>query len=174
MRIFRTLLLSSLGLVAGCGGCDSCFGRPEALDDASFPSEPARSAAPRVVDAGPAQVEKDASADAPSDSAAATTDAAYLTAPSAIPRPRSAPMPLGGFQTCGVYDGPLCEKTCPKGNCRQECDGVRCDLSCAAGYCSQLCGAEGTCKMTCNGGHCVQVCAKAEGCTKECAGGSCE
>ena len=35
-------------------------------------------------------------------------------------------MAVGAFQSCGRYDGPLCEKPCPKGNCRQECDGVEC------------------------------------------------
>ena len=93
---------------------------------------------------------------------------------SQLPRPKAPPkMPLGAFQTCGVYDGPICEMVCKGGNCRQECDGVECVFKCPDGYCSQLCGAEARCKMTCGGGHCVQACAKSEGCTKECTGGDC-
>jgi hypothetical protein len=95
------------------------------------------------------------------------------SAPVPPPRPK-APMPMGAFQSCGTYDGPLCVKDCKNGACRQECDGVKCELNCADGYCSQLCGLSGDCKLTCKGGHCIQVCARQESCVKECAGGDCQ
>ena len=97
----------------------------------------------------------------------------YLTGPPAPKLTSKPPMPSGAIQSCGVYDGPLCQKECSRGNCRQDCDGVSCELSCPGGWCSQLCGEQGKCKMTCSGGHCAQACTKQEGCTKDCTGGDC-
>lgn len=171
MRLLHGIFLLSLGAATGCGGCDSCFGTKQPGDDvpASTPSTAVPLQQPKAIDAGPAEP-------APSDGGA-RDDAATASVPvltlSAVPRPSGAPMPLGAFQSCGVYDGPRCEKTCDKGNCRQECDGVECELLCRGGYCSQLCGPEAKCRMTCPGGHCVQVCTNAEGCIKECTGGDC-
>lgn len=168
MRFTRVLFLSALAMVSGCGGCNSCFGRAEPGDyDATTPVA-TTTARPLAADAGP-KAEPE-----PADAAVAkpaTTEP--VPRASGVPRPK-APMPLGEFQVCGVYDGPRCEKKCDKGACRQECDGVECELSCKAGYCSQLCGASGKCAMSCAGGHCVQVCTNPEGCIKTCAGGSCE
>jgi len=169
MSIMRTAFFFALALVSGCGGCDSCIGKPGAEDAA--PESTAT--APPVVVAKP-----DAASDAGS-----VKDAAEASAPMPVTllrdadapllRPK-APMPLGAFQSCGVYDGPVCEKKCDKGACRQECDGVECVLTCAGGYCSQLCGIDGKCRMTCTGGHCVQACTKGEDCKKECSGGDCQ
>ena len=170
MRLPRIVFYSSLALVTGCGGCDSCFGtaQPGDYDATPITTTTAKPLA-AAADAGSAVVEPhDAAADA-----TPPAPAEPAPRPSALPRPK-APMPLGAFQICGNYDGPLCTKDCPSGNCRQECDGVECALTCAGGYCSQLCGATGKCKLTCVGGHCVQACTKAEGCTKECSGGNCE
>jgi hypothetical protein len=173
MRFTRVLLLSALAImigVSGCGGCNSCFGTAQPGDyDATTPI--ATTARPATVgDAGP-KAEPEAT-DA-GDAAPAPANTEPVPRPSSVPRPK-APMPLGEFQVCGVYDGPRCEKKCDKGACRQECDGVECELSCKAGYCSQLCGASGKCAMSCAGGHCVQVCTNPDGCVKTCTGGSCE
>ena len=169
MRLIRILSVCALGMVAGCGGCDSCFG-PAPGDDAATPT--ATGSSPLVVADG--AVAPRADSDGGSDAGA--TDAAkdaWNSTPLSVPRPK-APMPIGAYQSCGVYDGPLCTKECANGNCRQDCDGVKCELTCKGGYCSQLCGPAGECKLTCKGGHCVQVCTKPEGCTKECAGGDCQ
>ena len=171
MRLMSTLFLFALAMTAGCGGCQSCFGTAQPGDDAATTAiAPSASAvSPLTKDAA---AEASASGDAAAD--AASYDGSFLVATDGgVPRPK-APMPLGEFQTCGVYDGPLCQKDCKKGNCRQECDGVGCALTCAGGYCSQLCGATGKCKLSCAGGHCVQVCSSPQDCTKECTGGSCE
>ncbi len=155
-------------MVTGCGGCDSCFGTAQPGDDAAAIST--ATSRPLTIDATPdATEERDAGNEAASDAAPSEP----VPRPSSVPRPK-APMPLGEFQVCGVYDGPRCEKKCLKGACRQECDGVDCELACSGGYCSQLCAGSGKCKMTCNGGHCVQVCTNPDGCDKQCAGGSCE
>lgn len=164
--------LSGLALVSGCGGCDSCLGAPSAEDAAAVtmePRPPPPLARPDV--ASDAARDDDAGREGAPEAAAEPTP--YLRDGGGLPRPK-APMPLGAFVSCGVYDGPACEKACPNGACRQECDGVECVLSCAAGYCSQLCGPTGRCRMTCNGGHCVQVCSNRADCIKECAGGGCE
>ena len=167
MRVMRTLFLAALALVSGCGGCDSCL-TPQSFEEAG----PAMTAPPALArpDGGAATRDEDAGRELPPK---ATAEPILLRDGGALARPKS-PMPTGAFQACGVYDGPLCPKVCPKGACRQECDGVECELTCAGGYCSQLCGATARCKMTCNGGHCIQACTVAEGCTKECAGGFCE
>ena len=171
MRVPRIVFYSSLALVTGCGGCDSCFGTAQPGDyDATAPittttAKPLATAA----DAAPAEPEE---RDAGKEAAAEPAAEPFQRAPS-LPRPK-APMPLGSFQVCGVYDGPVCTRDCKNGNCRQECDGVECVLTCPAGYCSQLCGAAGKCKMTCVGGHCVQACTKPEDCVKECSGGDCQ
>jgi hypothetical protein len=170
MQVMRIVFLSALGLVAGCGGCDSCFSKPSAEDDAAVPARAATAAPLAVADASEAAAPADEKSDAGSE---AGTEAVPVPRASSLPRPKG-PMPMGSFQSCGRYDGPLCEKTCPKGNCRQECDGVDCLLTCEKGYCSQMCGASAKCTMTCQGGHCVQACTKPEGCVKSCAGGSCE
>jgi hypothetical protein len=172
MRLIRIVFLSSLAMVTGCGGCDSCFGTAQPGDDASFTTT---TATPRAVapDAGApdaAPLEHDAGHDAGPAPEPTTQPVPMM---SALPRPK-APMPLGSFEVCGVYDGPKCEKACPKGACREECDGVECDLTCLGGYCSQLCGPSGKCNLSCAGGHCVQVCTREEGCTKDCKGGNCE
>jgi hypothetical protein len=173
-RILRFSAVSALVLAfggAGCGGCESCFGKASPEDDAALPTSTARPA-PTVADAAP---EAESTTKEPKEAgldAAPDASEPYLRTAS-LPRPK-APMPTGAFQSCGRYDGPLCEKKCPNGNCRQECDGVECLLTCEKGYCSQMCGASATCKMTCQGGHCVQSCTKPEGCIKECTGGSCE
>jgi hypothetical protein len=175
MRLTRIGLLgflSPLAMVAGCGGCDSCFGTKQPGDEApstitTATSTPRAVVAPEAGDA--TEGERDAGNDAGPEAAATEP----TPRASGVPRPK-APMPLGAFEVCGVYDGPRCEKSCLKGACRQECDGVECELTCNGGYCSQLCGATGKCVMSCNGGHCVQVCTNPEGCTKSCTGGSCE
>lgn len=170
MRLTRVLFLSALAMVSGCGGCDSCFGTAQPGDyDATVPL-PTTARPLAAADAGPSMP---SATDAGSDAGPAEATTEPVPRPSSVPRPK-APMPLGEFQVCGVYDGPRCEKKCDKGACRQECDGVECELSCKAGYCSQLCGASGKCAMSCAGGHCVQVCTKPEGCIKTCTGGSCE
>jgi hypothetical protein len=172
MRLTRVVVLSSLALVTGCGGCDSCFGTAQpgdydATPTVTSPAKPLATAA--TVDASAAAPEeRDAGKEAAAEPA---TDP--VPRPSSLPRPKG-PMPLGPYQVCGVYDGPLCTLDCTVGNCRQECDGVDCVLACPKGYCSQLCGAAGKCKMTCVGGHCAQACTKAEDCTKECSGGNCQ
>jgi hypothetical protein len=169
MSLTRILLLAALGMLAGCGGCDSCLlSKPSAEDDAATGESAARPLA--VADASPAKPVEALEAGA---DAAPPVEAPVVPRASSLPRPK-APMPLGAFQSCGRYDGPICEKSCPNGNCRQECDGVECRLTCEKGYCSQMCGASARCSMTCAGGHCVQACTKPEGCTKECAGGGCE
>ena len=171
MRLSRILLLSApfiVTLAAGCGGCESCFGKPAAGDDAAMPIT-TTTAAPVAVDAAPAPVVVEEKKEAGADAA----ESVPIPRASSLPRPK-APMAVGAFQSCGRYDGPICEKPCPKGNCRQECDGVECLLTCDKGYCSQMCGASAKCRMTCNGGHCIQACTKPDGCVKECAGGSCE
>ena len=171
-RPTQILLFAFLGLFVGCNGCDSCMSKqPGDVVPSAEPAPTLPPIQPRIVDAAP---EEEESADAaPPEEASTNEPTVNVPAMSAVPRPSDAPMPMGAFQSCGVYDGPLCEKTCAKGNCRQECEGVTCELSCAGGYCSQHCGKEGTCRMTCKGGHCVQVCAKKDGCVKECAGGDC-
>ncbi len=172
MKLLHGLFLFSLGASAGCGGCDSCFGARQPGDDAVPSAVPTPVASPIVVhkrvDAAPVKEEETKTPDA---GAAAPAPIATL---SAMPRPSGAPMPIGAFQSCGVYDGPRCEKKCDKGNCRQECDGVECDLTCAGGYCSQLCGPQAACRMTCTGGHCIQVCSSPQGCVRECSGGACQ
>jgi hypothetical protein len=163
-------LIPTFALFAGCNGCDSCFSKAQPGD--VVPTATTEPAVPQTVavDSGPA--ERPSSTDAgKSDAAQAPVEPALTL--SAVPRPK-APMPIGAYQSCGVYDGPLCEKSCPKGNCRQECDGVECQLNCEGGYCSQVCGAEGKCKLTCKGGHCIQACTRKDACIKECAGGSCD
>src|SRR5262245_13118340 len=130
MRFLHGLFFLSLGTVsAGCGGCDSCFGSKEPGDvvPSATPATPLPPVQPKTVDAAP-PVET-----APSARDAAPTPVPVLTM-SAVPRPSGAPMPMGAFQSCGVYDGPRCEKACDKGNCRQECDGVDCELACKGGY----------------------------------------
>jgi hypothetical protein len=174
MNALRTLFVCALASLAGCGGCDACSSRPAGetqptattqVGASDSVEDAARALSPEAAAAG---------ADAGRNDAAATAATTVVPlAVSAPARPRGAPMPIGDFQSCGVYDGPLCTKLCPKGNCRQECDGVDCVLSCSGGYCAQLCGASATCRLTCPGGHCIQVCS-ASGCTRECAGGSCE
>jgi len=170
MRLTRIVFLSSLvalGSGTGCGGCDSCFGTAQPGDYDAAPAVSTTRPA-TAADAGSAPVvEEDAGGDA------SPVAAEPVPPASALPRPK-APMALGAFQICGVYDGPLCTKDCAPGNCRQECDGIDCVLSCPGGYCSQLCGASGKCKLTCVGGHCVQACTKAEDCIKECSGGDCQ
>jgi hypothetical protein len=169
MRFSRTVLLSALALVSGCGGCESCL-TPQVVVDEAGP------ATTSVRPSSPADAATDArEADSGRDAAPAATAEPVLLRDAGVPllRPK-APMALGAYQVCGVYDGPLCEKPCPKGACRQECDGVECLLTCEKGYCSQLCGAAGKCKMTCAGGHCIQACTKANDCIKECSGGGCE
>jgi len=168
MAWLKKLGLSTLLMVTGCGGCDSCFGNGATVDASSPTPTASVSVAPKTADAGPAE-------DAATESDAGPVDSGKIAIPvmSALPRPK-APMPMGAFQTCGVYDGPLCEKTCLKGACRQECDGIACELSCQGGYCSQLCGATGKCKLSCAGGHCTQACTSPDGCTKTCTGGDCQ
>jgi hypothetical protein len=171
MRLPRIVFYSSFALVTGCGGCDSCFGTAQPGDyDATAPTT--------TTSAKPLATAADASAAAPEErdagkEAAAEPAADPVLRQTSVARPK-APMPLGPFQVCGVYDGPLCTMECKNGNCRQECDGVDCVLACPAGYCSQLCGEAGKCKLTCVGGHCVQVCSKGEDCVKECSGGDCK
>lgn len=173
MRLPRILIPILLATASGCGACDSCFGTKQPGDDdltAPVPAQP--SAKPQAVeDAGePSETTDDAGKDS------STADSGLVEVPRIAPppRPSNAPMPLGAFQSCGVYEAPRCERECPKGNCRQECDGVECTLSCNGGYCSQFCGPTGTCRFTCNGGHCIQVCSRADGCIKECGGGDCQ
>jgi hypothetical protein len=169
MRFLRTAFFSALALVSGCGSCDSCL-IPHVAEEPAAPV--VTSVRPTAqADAAPDAREEDAGRDA----APAATAEPVLLRDAGVPllRPK-APMPVGAYQVCGAYDGPLCEKGCPKGACRQECDGVECLLTCDKGYCSQLCGATGTCTMTCAGGHCIQACTKAADCIKECSGGSCE
>jgi hypothetical protein len=168
LRLIKIVSFASLGALAGCGGCNSCFGTAEPGDDAATvavtpTAKPvAREAAVAEEDAAPAK-------DAGGIDAA---DAAFLVQP-ALTLTIRPPMPKGPIQSCGVYDGPLCQKDCEKGNCRQDCDGVECELACTGGYCTQFCGAQAKCRMTCRGGHCLQVCAKQDGCIKECLGGDC-
>lgn len=169
MRVMRIVFVSALVMVTGCGGCDSCFGTAQPGDDAAATTS---TTSPRALprdDAGDASADElDASRDASPEAAQE-----YPARDGGVPRPK-APMPLGDFQVCGVYDGPKCEKACLKGNCRQECDGVECELTCNGGWCSQLCGPSGKCKLTCNGGHCVQVCTRPEDCVKVCPQANCE
>jgi hypothetical protein len=171
MRVMRALFLSALGMVTGCGGCDSCFGKaqPGDFDGAVTTATAPTTVTPATADASTAKRDEDAG------DAATVTEPPSAAVPraSGLPRPK-APMPTGAFQACGVYDGPLCEKACKKGACRQECEGVECLLTCEGGYCSQLCQGNAKCRMTCQGGHCIQSCTKAEGCVKECVGGNCE
>lgn len=174
MRLSRVLLGLALVMVPGCGGCDSCFGTAQPGDEAG---------AAATSTSRPASVSVDASVVATDSGIVTATDSGttglaptpYLRDGGGLPRPK-APMPLGDFQSCGTYEGPLCEKSCNGGACRQECDGVDCVLSCKGGYCSQLCGPTGTttCKLSCEGGHCTQLCMRAEGCTKDCKGGACD
>jgi hypothetical protein len=171
MRLVHTLFFIALASMAGCGGCDACGGT-SGNDSKPSSTAPQETVAPIVETPDAAVLARDLS-EAGHDAAPAASSAPVVPlAVSAPPRPHG-PMPMGGYQSCGVYDGPLCTKDCPKGNCRQECDGTDCVLSCAGGYCSQLCGASATCRLTCNGGHCIQVCS-APGCVKTCSGGSCE
>jgi hypothetical protein len=176
MRLSRVVFYASfvsLALGTGCGGCDSCFGTAQPGDyDATTTTATATTTAKPLATAADASVAAPDEHDGGSEAAAAALSEPVPHA-SSLPRPK-APMALGAFQICGNYDGPLCTKECPAGNCRQECDGVDCVLACAAGYCSQLCGENGKCKLTCVGGHCVQVCAKGEDCVKECSGGDCK
>ena len=169
MRLTRIVFYASLALVTGCGGCDSCFGtaQPGDYDATPIATTTGRPLATAVADASPAE-ERDAGKEAAAEPAPDPVPRA-----SSLPRPK-APMGLGPYQVCGVYDGPLCTLECKTGNCRQECDGVDCVLTCPAGYCSQLCGPAGKCKLTCVGGHCVQACSKPEDCVKECSGGNCQ
>lgn len=175
---FRTALF--LSLLAGCGDCGSCGGDGKSKADADpSATEPDPITSPDAIDASLAK-RKDAADD--DGGAKKATDAgvdandprALAPLPEPLARPSGAPMPMGAMQSCGVYDGPLCVKECPKGNCRQECDGVKCELTCKGGWCSQRCGPAGECKMTCAGGHCVQQCQKADGCQRECSGGDCK
>jgi len=172
MRIMKAVSVLALALVSGCGGCESCMGKPGAVEDAAPETVTATTASAKpVADAGaPSDASREAAAPAPT----AITLLRDAAAPLLRPTELAKGMALGAFQSCGVYDGPLCEKKCEKGACRQECDGVQCLLTCAGGYCSQLCGIDGNCAMTCAGGHCVQACTKAEGCKKECGGGDCK
>ena len=169
------LLLVVVGL-SGCGGCDSCDGNKAGTDAAVEPVETATVAPQASVkkDAEPpTDDESDAGKpkDAGGDGALRRED---LLIASAVPRPKPPPgMPMGEFQSCGVYEGPLCERECKRGNCRQECDGVKCDLTCNAGYCSQVCGQTGKCLLACPGGHCTQLCTNPDDCVKTCAGGGC-
>jgi hypothetical protein len=174
--ILRTIVLFSF--LAGCGDCGSCGGDGKKLPDPTA-TEPDPVTSPAAIDAGRAM--RAEAGTGPEDAGKSSTDAGAdagprpeAPLPEPLPRPSGAPMPMGAMQSCGVYDGPLCQKECPKGNCRQECDGVNCELTCKGGWCSQRCGPLGTCKMTCAGGHCVQQCMKADGCVRECAGGDCK
>jgi hypothetical protein len=172
MRLVRLVLFSALGLASGCGGCDSCFGTKQPGDDDS--GTIVRPILPplHLDDREDASAAEAGGGGAARDAAADGSSAAELPRISPPPRPK-APMPLGEFQSCSVYEK-RCERACPKGACRQECDGVECTLSCKGGYCSQFCGPTATCRFTCEGGHCVQVCSKPDGCIKECAGGDCQ
>lgn len=172
MRIPRIVFLSALALVTGCGGCDSCFGAKEPGDDdasAVTTARPQTVVAPPDAEPPPAPVETGDDAGKP-----AAPTASEIPRNVVPPRPPKAPMPLGATQSCGVYEGPHCERECKNGNCRQDCDGVECTLKCDDGYCSQFCGPDGKCRMTCNGGHCIQVCSRPTDCLKECAGGNCQ
>ncbi len=171
MRLVPTLFLLALASMAGCGGCDAC-GSTKAGDLTSTTS-PQATTEPVVVETHDSGVKPTFDAGGDASSASVPTTPVVPLAVSAPPRPRG-PMPMGDYQSCGVYDGPLCTKECKNGNCRQECDGTDCVLTCAGGYCSQMCGASGTCRLNCKGGHCVQVCTADTGCIKDCAGGSCE
>ena len=166
-----------LSLLAGCGDCGSCGGDGGKADADPTAAEPDPVTSPVAIDAGrtatkDAGEEEDASSK-PADAGSDGNTRPEAPLPEPLPRPSGAPMPMGAMQSCGVYDGPLCVKECPKGNCRQECDGVSCELTCKGGWCSQRCGPVGTCKLTCAGGHCVQQCTKQDGCTRECSGGDC-
>lgn len=172
MRLSRVFFVLALVMIPGCGGCDSCLGTAQPGDEAgtaaTSTSRPLAAAEAGAAAAG------DSGVLPTTDGGKKTLDPIpYMRDGGGLPRPK-APMPLGDFQSCGVYEGPLCEKTCNGGACRQECDGIDCVLSCKAGYCSQLCGPTGKCKLSCEGGHCTQLCMKAEGCTKDCAGGACD
>lgn len=177
MRLSRVLFGLALVMVPGCGGCDSCFGTAQPGDEAGT------AATSTSTSSRPANLIAEAGVVTADSSVATATDGGktglaptpYLRDGGGLPRPK-APMPLGDFQSCGTYEGPLCEKTCNGGACRQECDGVDCVLSCKGGYCSQLCGPTGTttCKLSCEGGHCTQLCMRDDGCTKDCKGGACD
>ena len=170
-----------LSLLAGCGDCGSCGGDKQKGTDADpSATEPDPYMSPDAIDAALAKrrdaaaAEDDAGKSTKPDAGAEAGSRADAPLPDPLPRPTGAPMPMGALQACGVYDGPLCVKECPKGNCRQECDGVKCELTCKGGWCSQRCGPAGTCKLTCAGGHCAQQCQKADGCSRECSGGDCK
>jgi hypothetical protein len=170
----RKLMLAALGgaLSFGCGQCgtcENCSDRPPAVETPATSSAPVATTPPPKPSA-PVAEEPDAGVDAAAD--AGKTEPPFLTQPSMVFSVRP-PIPDGPHQSCGVYDGPVCRKECPKGNCRQDCDGVECELLCPFGYCRQLCGDHAKCRMTCTGGHCMQLCLKPEGCIKECSGGNC-
>lgn len=171
------ILFAAFALFAGasgCGGCDSCFGTGSGVGPVAEDARPTTQARPASADAQVGAAE-DAAADGGRDAAPFDAAGTPFLVQSSLPRPVPPPsMAMGHFQSCGNYDTPLCEKECPKGNCRQECDGTTCTLGCVGGYCSQLCGERGKCRLTCQGGHCVQACSKAEDCVKECAGGNCK
>lgn len=174
MRVMRTAFLIALGLVSGCGGCESCLGNQAIPLDSEPPESPATTATAAPLARSDAAITAQPAEDS-GQPAEKIPPAPYMRDAGPLLRPKMPPgMALGTFQTCGVYDGPLCEKKCPKGGCRQECDGVACALMCELGYCSQLCGGAGKCTMTCPGGHCTQACTVATDCTKTCTGGSCD
>ncbi len=168
--------LSLMALAAGCDGCNSCLSKPAAED--VVPTAAARAPAFLVVDAsapteqGPNERDEKAVTSKEDAASGPVVDETPVPRAASLPRPKG-PMPTGAYQACGRYDGPHCEKGCPNGNCRQECDGVDCSLTCAKGYCSQMCGEAATCRMTCSGGHCIQTCTNSSGCVKECTGGNC-
>jgi hypothetical protein len=173
--VLVALLAACGGGGSGCESCASCSGHAAADDGGAGAATNDPGAQDPAIDAARPFEEDRVRADAgPGVHLAPTADVVVL-ALSAVPRPQPPKsMPMGPFQSCGVYDGPVCEKTCPAGNCRQDCDGVDCILNCQGGYCSQLCGPSAKCQLTCSGGHCTQVCSKPEECTKTCAGGACQ
>src|SRR3972149_3609448 len=103
MRVMRALFLSALGMVTGCGGCDSCFGKAAPGDyDATTPTSPLVTAVEAGAEAAAAHRDEDAGSDA----GTPTPSTSAVPRASGLPRPKS-PMPMGAFQACGVYDGPL-------------------------------------------------------------------
>lgn len=164
----RTVLVAFYtACLFGCGTCGTCDQKQPGDDDAIAPT--ATGVKPTTKKDGGADEPAEASTTKSTD-AMAMFDATPIVGMPILRLPTRPPIPPGPIQSCGVYDGPLCEKICEKGNCRQDCDGVECTLACPGGYCVQQCGAQAKCRMTCKGGGCMQVCSKQEGCVKECDG----